>query len=543
MSKPVSPFTGIFAPTTKVIHYTITDSSGRKHRVRETIDISTNGNTGGTVSVSGRLEDGSAFRNIKPGEVLVLKNDGTEIDIIELAQNSSEREEAWHTEINKIRAKIANDTDKSKEFDEALYRNNRFDAAAGGGNINDIPIEPKEVNSNNNDDDSDESETKEVTPQQIFSNPMFNDEQLKYPVDMMVGNADGEFEGSQDYMYIEQFSYKPPQPGGDEGVDTSLAGNITEGLERRSNIGNNSGTFVTAPTDIYGNPNEQTVSVEERHGSCFLPIPNRLDVSNGVSWGEGRANAIEMGAFSAATGQLRSMLQEGKGLSDLIGNTASQTSKTFGALKEDLQNQEDGAATSANILNAVIARSVLSRIGINVDVDQFITRQTGAAINPNLELLFGGPQLRTFSFNFDFAPNSEEEAIMVRKIQRWFRQGMLPHKRNANASRTLFLSSPNIFRLCYMNNSRRIKGLNTFKICALTSCQVSFTPDGVYQSYEDKNANSMPVRSTMGLTFNELTPIFANDYNPDLTALDPSITDLGTNLTGNNSITDDDLGF
>ena len=384
MSKPVSPFTGIWAPTTKVIHYKVTDSSGRTHRVSETIDISTNGNTGGTISVSGRLEDGSGFRNIKPGEVLVLKNDGTEININELAQNSSEREEAWHTEINKIRSKISNDKDKSKEFDEALVRNNRFDAAAGGTNINDISIDPKEVNTNNNDDDS-KSEPDEVTPEQIFSNPMFNDEQLKYPIDKMVGSADGEFNGSQDYMYIEQFSYKPPQPGGDEGVDTSLAGNITEGLERRSSIGNYSGTFVTAPEDIYGNPNEQTVSVEERHGSCFLPIPNRLDVSNGVNWGEGRANAVEMGAFSAATGQLRNMLTEGKGLSDLIGNTASQTSKTFGALKEDLQNQEDGAATSANILNAVIARAVLSRIGINVDVDQFITRQTGAAINPNLE--------------------------------------------------------------------------------------------------------------------------------------------------------------
>ena len=542
MSKPVSPFTGIFAPTTKVIHYKITDSSGRTHIVRETIDISTNGDTGGTISVSGRLEDGSAFRNIKPGEVLVLKNDGTEIDIIELAQNSSEREEAWHTEINNIRAKIANDKDKSEEFEQALVDNGRFDAAAGGGSINDIPIDPKEINSNN-DNESGESETKEVTPQQIFSNPMFNDEQLKYPIDMMVGNADGEFEGSQDYMYIEQFSYAPPQPGGDDGVDTSLAGNITEGLERRSNIG--SRTIVGEETykDRYGVEQFKTSSTEERFGSCFLPIPNRLDVSNGVNWGEGRANAVEMGAFSAATGQLSKMLTEGKGLSDLIGNTANQASRTFGALKDDLQNQEDGAATSANILNAVIARSVLSRIGINVDVDQFITRQTGAAINPNLELLFGGPQLRTFSFNFDFAPNSEDEAIMVRKIQRWFRQGMLPHKRNANASRTLFLGSPNIFRLCYMNNSRRIKGLNTFKICALTSCQVSFTPDGVYQSYDDKEGVSMPVRSTMGLTFNELTPIFANDYNPDLTTNDPSITDLGTNLSGGNSITDDDLGF
>ena len=66
--KPVSPFTGLWPPTTKVIHYKVTDSSGRTHLIRETIDISTNGNTGGTISVSGRLEDGSAFRNIKPGE-------------------------------------------------------------------------------------------------------------------------------------------------------------------------------------------------------------------------------------------------------------------------------------------------------------------------------------------------------------------------------------------------------------------------------------------------------------------------------------------
>ena len=151
--------------------------------------------------------------------------------------------------------------------------------------------------------------------------------------------------------------------------------NITQGLERRTNI-------------------------SEAFGTCRLPIPNRLDVSNGVSWGEGRANAVEMGAFSAATSQLKGLLADGKGLSDLIGNTAKQTSKTFGALKDQLQNQEDGAATSANILNAVIARSVLSRLGINVDVDQFITRQTGAAINPNLELLFGGTSTKNIFIQF-----------------------------------------------------------------------------------------------------------------------------------------------
>ena len=105
---------------------------------------------------------------------------------------------------------------------------------------------------------------------------------------------------------------------------------------------------------------------------------------------------------------------------------------------------------------------------------------------------------------------------------------------------SLFLGSPNVFRICYKNNTRRIKGLNTFKLCALTSVEIDFTPEGVYQSYEDKDAQSMPVRSTMKVDFNELTPIFANDYD-DLD--DPSLVDLGDNIKGDNKFTEDDLGF
>jgi len=279
---------------------------------------------------------------------------------------------------------------------------------------------------------------------------------------------------------------------------------------------------------------------ERRFGTCALPIPNRLGVSNGVSWGEGRANAIEMAAFGATAESVRSVMKDGN-IMQVLKDGLTQGGDTFKELASQFKDNE-GGATAANLLSGVLARSILGQIGINVDVDQFITRQTGQAINPNLELLFSGPQLRTFSFDFNFAPNNREEAVIVRKIMRWFRQGMLP-KKNVVGSGSLFLGSPNVFRLCYRNHNRRIKGLNTFKICALTACQVNFTPDGVYQSYEDEAAASQPVRSTMALTFNELTPIFANDYNTDLNSEDSSIVDLGTNLTDNNAITDDDIGF
>ena len=123
---------------------------------------------------------------------------------------------------------------------------------------------------------------------------------------------------------------------------------------------------------------------------------------------------------------------------------------------------------------------------------------------------------------------------------------------------SLFLGSPHVFRLCYKNSGKRIRGLNTFKICALTSAQINFTPDGVYQSYEDNDpdfselsARSMPVRSTMGLTFSELTPIFFNDYetfgelNDDgnISTGDTSLLDVQPNISGENKITKDDLGF
>ena len=74
----------------------------------------------------------------------------------------------------------------------------------------------------------------------------------------------------------------------------------------------------------------------------------------------------------------------------------------------------------------------------------------------------------------------------------------------------------------------------------MTACEINFTPDNQYQSYEDTKAVSMPVRSTMSLTFTELAPIFADDYTGEG---DASVSDLGTLITGENEINENDIGF
>ena len=78
---------------------------------------------------------------------------------------------------------------------------------------------------------------------------------------------------------------------------------------------------------------------------------------------------------------------------------------------------------------AVGAQNVLSRFG-------------GGVVNPNLELLFSGPQLRPFNFNFRLSPRDNQKQ-QVRTIIRAFKQSMAVKKSLTG----LFLAAPNIFQL------------------------------------------------------------------------------------------------
>ena len=351
---------------------------------------------------------------------------------------------------------------------------------------------------------------------------------LKYPHDAVYG---GSGESGQDHMVIEQFRYKPPQMqllgtkeqqvvGKDNKVTTTggtSLDNIATGLNRNSNLRD----FI---------------------GLCKMPIPNQLNFSNGVSWSGERANAVEAASFFAAQNIATGLMNDG------IGEGLKTAMTEFGSFLDTVKS--GGFKTdqpAGQLLSAFISQYALGRLGINVNPNQFIARAQGVAINPNLELLFNGPKLRSFGFQFNFAPNDEQDASITRKIQRFFKQGMSPQK---NESNLIFLGSPNVFRLRYRTKERdRIKGLPMHKICALTTCEINYAPDNVYQSYEDTVAGSQPIRSTMTLNFTELTPIFESDYRESVAdaGFDPATEDLfGQRTDGSDPfqpISIEDTGF
>ena len=303
---------------------------------------------------------------------------------------------------------------------------------------------------------------------------------LIYPRDMKLENT-------QDHIVIEQFTYQAPQADSlERGRGTEQLGStVTKGLKRGSNL-------------------------KDYIGVVKMPIPNQLAISNSVGWGGETANPLNAGAFLAGLDIARGAISDipERGILGAGAGAIGNAFKSAGTLFDEIG--KGGNESASLLLSSFLAQQGLSKLGIDVNPQAFIARGTGNVVNPNLELLFNGPKLRNFSFSFQFAPNDEDEGVVVRRIMRFFKQGMAPKKIETDL---IFVGSPNVFRIRYnTDQDKRIKGLNMFKICALTTCQTNFTPEGVYQAYEDSKAGSMPVRSTMTLGFTELTPIFESDY-------------------------------
>ena len=211
-------------------------------------------------------------------------------------------------------------------------------------------------------------------------------------------------------------------------------------------------------------------------------MPGSVLDSNNVSWAEDEMDPAKLALANA----FFKNVQEGgvEGLADSIGGLAESVGENAGDVKTGVAAALAKSATGGNIL----------------------TRSTGAVINPNMELLFRGPQLRNFGLTWKMSPRDYEESEMIKNIIRMFKQSMAVKRSES----LVFLKSPNTYKLRYLTAGKREhKFLPKIKECALTGCSVNYTPDGNYQTYE----NSSMVAYEMTLNFSELEPIYHDDYS------------------------------
>lgn len=243
--------------------------------------------------------------------------------------------------------------------------------------------------------------------------------------------------------------------------------------------------YIQFTSKIYGKAKLQIGQIQRElkpGTSVTLPIQGGISDSNGVSWNEESLNAAEIAA--------------GQTSMDIMGD--ADAGSAVGKGVKDFVNSMSGAN---NQLKGYFAGKAIGN-------QTLLSRATGAVVNPNLELLFKGPQLRPFTFSFVLSPREKNEAKAVRQIIRFFKQNMAVQTTEGNA----FLQAPNVFDIKYINGNtgKDHPSINKIKCCALQNFVVDYTPGQTYMTFDDPEATMTQYR--IQLSFTELEPIYSKDY-------------------------------
>ena len=236
-------------------------------------------------------------------------------------------------------------------------------------------------------------------------------------------------------------------------------------------------------------------------GSILLPIPSNVADTNNVQYDASNLNGLGAVGLEAADNIMNVNLGKdgAEQFTDAVQKAKKQIVEGFGNVD-----------VASNVLTKFLSSKAVGIFGVNVTTSQLLARANGEILNPNMELLFGGPTLRNFRFNYKFTPRNEKEAEQVRLIIRAFKRNMAPAAQGGTqGSGNFFLKTPNVFNLRYRTGRKNHKFLNKFKQCFLTDMSTTYTGEGVYATYDD----GTPVSIILDLSFKELQPIYDVDYD------------------------------
>lgn len=226
---------------------------------------------------------------------------------------------------------------------------------------------------------------------------------------------------------------------------------------------------------------------QSAEGTVILPISSMIKDSNSVDWGPDNINPLQAEIFRLA-----------------YNTISGDPNKAFNDFSESLRNLL-GTDNVTNELKAAASTYFASRAA---GVGNQLSRATGAVFNPNLTLLFNNPTLRSFGFSFYLSARNTGEVAQIKKIIRFFKQTSSVRMSKSE----LFLLAPNVYRIRYFTaEDGEHRSIGKMKTCALLGCDVDYTPDGSYMTFDDEDKTMTAYRLT--LRFQETDPVYYNDYD------------------------------
>ena len=314
---------------------------------------------------------------------------------------------------------------------------------------------------------------------------------LTYPLSL------GKLQDHADTCVIQQFTY--------------IAPNSEEFINQASNTVLQSGLLLDG--DGEGR-------YKQSEGMVILPMPQSFEEERAVQYGEDTMNTLaagltqnvikDPGSFIGAAlagGTAGALLGGGipnVGLGGIGGGV-----RTGIALKAlaDVGGNVAGTTDGQTLLSTVMSSNILKAAGVNVSAESILARGAGIVPNPNMELLFRSPLLRNFGLAYRMTARSEDEAKEIRRIIRFFKQGMSP-RTDSTGNSNYFLKTPNVFGVTFKTSNKENDSMPKFKTCALRRFRTDYAPDKMWAAYD----GGQPVSVTIVLEFGELTPIYSSDY-------------------------------
>ena len=328
---------------------------------------------------------------------------------------------------------------------------------------------------------------------------------MGYPI------ARGPDDNTGDALLIKCIEYVPPKTGLEVSTSRAYAG-ADGSFEGRNYVAGQKLQTEVSPGQFEDLKVVDSVRIKNDGASdrqkdakaiyyITLPIPQDVNDSNVVTWGDDNMNIFQIAAVDAAAG--------------LIGNSKESFENAKAILDAGIgrsignELNSQGGKDTARAITRAIAGEAIDKLGANIRPNSVLGRSTGMILNSNLELLFSGVTLRTFPFSINFSPRNKDESDMVVSIIKALKSSMAAKKNASQGQGGIFLRAPDVFQLMYVDSSgRQHPFLNRFKDCALTAMTVNYTNSGTYATYND----STPVSIRMNLTFKELNPIYFEDY-------------------------------
>jgi len=331
---------------------------------------------------------------------------------------------------------------------------------------------------------------------------------IRYPDDLSVGV-------DSDYVLFEFFEYQPPFKDVDATIEKNgaeqaagalrwaadtfalvnpLAGAASLAFKIEDKLNVDSKNYSSRSLSVYNQSNDdERFYKKTSRNSIILYMPEDISTGYRAQWSGKKFTGLARSALTVAGAKnpLQKIENSLKGLNKSADNIIPQT------------------------INKAIRESIGAIGGDSISADELYGGTNGVIINPNVELLFGGHDLRNFTLRYKLVPRNDKEAGYIKTIINTFRAAMLPNfadgdeitlSESINVAQN-FIKVPNVCKVSFMRGGDLNRDVPQYKMCAMTQVDVNYTPDGTYATLEDGTM----VAYELTISFQETKLIFSEE--------------------------------